>query len=255
MPDPAALLVLFLAGFAGATIQAATGFGFAIVAAPFFLAVLNSASAITVRVLVHLVQTAIMVPTLWRDAPPRLLRLLVIGGLVGCPLGLAVFHLLDVRALKLAVGAAILVAASLLVAREKGLLSRIVHAPRDGAPHAWPGLTTGAASGFLTSILVMPGPPLMLLMAAEQLPKAPTRALSLTFFGICYLFVAALHVATGATDRSVLVLAVMLAPGAWLGTLAGERLAVRFTEARFRVAVLALLALSGVGALASALLG
>lgn len=255
LPDLAPLLVLAAASLAGAAIQAATGFGFAIVAAPFFLGLLNSSSAITVLVLLHIVQTAIMVPGLWREAPRRLLVLLVAGGLVGCLIGLAVFRYLDVKALKLAIGAAIIVATALLVLRESGALSRLVHPPRDGRPHVWPGVTTGIASGLMTSILVMPGPPLMLLMAAEPHPKAETRALSLTFFGLCYVFVSSLHAATGLLDKGVLALVAVLAPAVWLGTVLGTRASVHFTEARFRVAVLALLVLSGIGALASALLG
>lgn len=255
LPDVTPLLVLAAATAAGAAIQAATGFGFAILAAPFFLVVLNSGHAIAVLVLLHLVQTAMMVPGLVREASSRLLALLTIGGLVGCPIGIAVFRHLDVAALKVTIGVAILVAAALLILREAGTLARAVPVHRQGRQELWPGLLTGAVSGLLTSILVMPGPPLMLLMAHERMPKAATRALSLTFFGLCYVFVSGLHAVSGTVDRGVLWLALALSPATWIGTRIGVRLATHLTEARFQAAILTLLVLSGIGALASGLAG
>lgn len=255
MLEPAAIAVLALATLAGAAIQAATGFGFAIIAAPFFLAVMNTSSAITLLVIVHLVQTVMLVPGLWRQAPRGYLLWLALGGLVGCPLGLAIFMALDVRGLKLAVGLAILMAAALLIARDLGLLQRLLGPRGEGSDRVWVPIGAGIGAGILTAVLVMPGPPLMVALMSARMSPAATRALSLTFFGGCYAAVIALQTTAGLVNAPILRLALMLAPATAIGTVLGARLSDKLSEGRFRAVVLALLALSGVGALVSALHG
>jgi uncharacterized membrane protein YfcA len=85
--DLSALLLLGLGAFGGAVVQSATGFGFAIVAAPMFLFAMNSHAALQVLVVVHLVQTAMMLRGVWALVSVRLLRTLVAGALIGSPLG------------------------------------------------------------------------------------------------------------------------------------------------------------------------
>src|SRR5690349_12451933 len=103
-----ALALLGLGALGGAVVQAATGFGFAIVAAPMFLVAMNSHAALQVLVVVHLVQTMMMLRGVWALVPMHMFKALVAGALVGSPLGLLVFMSLDVTALKLAVGVLIL---------------------------------------------------------------------------------------------------------------------------------------------------
>jgi uncharacterized membrane protein YfcA len=112
---------------------------------------------------------------------------------------------------------------------------------------------TGAISGGMTSLLVMPAPPLMLYLAGAPLPHAHARALAIAFFGLCYLFVTALNTFWAGMGEGVWLLALAMVPAVYLGTLAGRRIARHVTQGSYRVAVLALLVLSGVGAILSAL--
>ena len=260
--DIATLALLLLGAAGGAIVQAATGFGFAIVAAPLFLAAMNSHAALQVLVVIHLVQTVMMLPSVWVLVPTRLLKALVGGAVVGSPVGLLFFMSLDVRALKLMVGILILLFTALLIARETGWLSRVMPAgPGDpaagdamaNAPPPPLAYVTGAISGAMTSLLVMPGPPLMLYLAGAPLLHAHARALAITFFGLCYLFVTALNTFWAGMGEGVWWLALAMVPAVYLGTLAGQRIARHVTQGSFRVAVLALLVLSGAGAIISAL--
>ena len=255
-----ALLVLGAVG--GAVVQAATGFGFAIVAAPVFLAAMNSHAALQVLVVIHLVQTVMMLPSVWSLVPRQLFKALVVGAVVGSPIGLLFFMSLDVRALKLTVGVLILLFTALLIAREAGWFARVAPVDRRdpaagdeiaAAPPPAMAFVTGAISGAMTSLLVMPGPPLMLYLAGAPLPHARARALAISFFGLCYLFVTALNTFWAGMGDGVWWLALALVPAVYLGTLAGQRIARHVTQGSFRVAVLALLVLSGVGAIISAL--
>lgn len=259
--DATALALLALGAAGGAVVQAATGFGFAIIAAPVFLAVMNSHAALQVLVVIHLVQTAMMLRGVWPLVPVGLMRALIIGAAIGSPIGLVAFVSLDVRALKLAVGILILLFTGLLIAREVGWLARA--APAGGRdPGTASDITTtpppaayvtGAISGAMTSLLVMPGPPLMLYLAGAPLPHARARALAVSFFGLCYLLVTALNTFVAGMGEGVWWIALGLVLPVYLGTLAGQQIAGRVTQGVFRAAVLCLLVLSGVGAIFSAL--
>ncbi len=260
--DLATVALLLLGSVGGAVVQSATGFGFAIVAAPMFLAAMNSHAALQVLVVIHLVQTAMLLPGIWAMVPMRLFKALVVGAAVGSPIGLLFFMSLDVRALKLTVGILILLFTGLLIAREMGWLARVFPtgpgaATTDdemtSAPPSPLAYVTGAISGGMTSLLVMPGPPLMLYLAGAPLPHAHARALAIAFFGLCYLFVTALNTFWAGMGEGVWLLALAMVPAVYLGTLAGRRIARHVTQGSYRVAVLALLVLSGVGAILSAL--
>lgn len=254
--DAVTLGLLALGALGGAIVQATTGFGFAIVAAPIFLAVMNSHAALQILVVIHLVQTVMMLRGVWALVPIPLLKGLVAGAVVGSPIGLVAFMSLDVRALKLTVGILILLFTTLLIAREAGWLGRPAEPNRlQEAADAPPPLSylTGAVAGAMTALLVMPGPPLMLHLAHTPLPHASARALAIAFFGLCYLFVTGLNTFWAGMGEGVWWLALGLAPVVYLGTLVGQMIARRVTQSSFRAAVLVLLVLSGAGAIISAL--
>ena len=99
----------------------------------------------------------------------------------------------------------------------------------------------------------MPGPPLMLYLVAHPQPKAAARALSLSLFAVCYCAVAALNVLSGSVDLAMLVTTIVLSPAVIFGTWIGVRVSSHVSERAFRGAILALLILSGIGALWSGL--
>lgn len=250
--DWATLAILAIATFAGALVQAASGFGFAIVAAPVFLAATGATWSISLLVVLHVVQSAMLVPSVWREAPPAVLRRLLTGAALGCPVGLALFLWADVRMLKIAVGALILAVTALIVAREKGLVGRPATGGSGEDERAAPAMLTGVVSGAMTSLLVMPGPPLMVWLMGTSLGKAQSRALSLTFFAVCYVAVTLLNLGAGQLPLAMWGVIALLAPAVVAGTLAGARVVRHISEAAFRRVVLALLALSGLGAIWSA---
>lgn len=248
-----ALAVMGVATLLGALVQAATGFGFAIIAAPLFLLAMNTPGAIPILVALHVVQSAMLVPGLWRRASRWHLKRLVIGAVGGCPAGLWLFHGANVRALKLTVGCVILAVIGLLLMRELATRHRRQAAGTRGRGTAAT-LATGAISGALTALLVMPGPPLMIyFMGARQTADA-VRALSLSFFGLCYVAVTAANVATGGMPRAAWITTGLLAPAVIAGTVAGTALGPRLGDAGMQRAIFALLLLSGIGAIVSALL-
>jgi len=249
------LTILATAAAAGAALQAGTGFGFAILAAPVFLAVLQSTSAVPILVALHVVQCLIIVPRIWRTIPWPEFQRLAAGALFGCPVGLLLFRYLDVRQLKLGVGLVILGVTSLLIWRRARAAVEIA-VPRDPQPDgsaSWRRMATGALSGILTAVLVMPGPPLMVSLLRHPLPAASARALSIGFFAACYVAVLAVQGATGELDETARSIVAWLIVPVVLGTMAGL-LGVRWlTDRHFAPLMTVLLFAAGVGAIVSAL--
>lgn len=231
--------------------QAAVGFGFALIAAPIFLSAMQSGAAMQVLVAIHVVQSAMLVPGLWREAPKKLLNPMLVGSLAGFPLGLAIFLALDLDTLKLAVGLVMLVFTALVIARDRSWLSRFFAS--GGPPHPAAAASVGASAGALTSVLVMPGPPLILYVAARRLGKVESRALSLTFFAFCYVAVTLLHTVWTGMSVETWVIAGILSPAVVVATLLGNRLGHWLSEAWFRASVLIISFLSGLWAVWSSL--
>lgn len=250
--DAARFLTLAAVTLLGAALQSAFGFGFAILAAPIFLGVIDSRAAIQVLVILHVVLSVTVVPRVWASAPRPLLRWMAGGSLVGFPVGLALFLQSDVQTLKLLVGVAT-VAFSLLLARREWTLTAPVGATATASTAGSVAIgfrrvsaaAVGLVSGLLTAVLVMPGPIAMLYFRALALEKQASRAVSLTFFGFCYVMATGLHVVLAGVSGESWRLAALLAPLVLIGTLTGHALAHRLSEERFRGAVLALLIASG----------
>jgi uncharacterized membrane protein YfcA len=240
---------------AGAALQAATGFGFAILAAPVFLAVLQSTSAVPILVALHVVQCVVLVPRIWGGIPWPDFRRLATGALFGCPAGLLLFRMLDVRELKLGVGIVILLVTSLLAWRQLRSSRRLAR-PADaksGFGLSATRIVTGALSGALTAVLVMPGPPLMVNLLRNPVPAASARALSISFFAACYLAVLAVQVASGQLDQTAGSIVVWLVVPVLLGTFAGLHSSRWLSDRHFAPIVTVLLLAAGLGAIVSAL--
>ena len=112
---------------------------------------------------------------------------------------------------------------------------------------------TGAVAAAMTALLVMPGPPLMVYFMRERQAGEAVRALSLTFFAFCYVAVAMFHAVAVGYGRDGWSQIAWLCPAVIAGTLSGAAIAGQFSDAGLGLAILALLFLSGVGAIASAL--
>src|SRR5665213_3234564 len=74
--------------FAAALLQATNGFGFAVLAVPFFLLLAPAGEAIPLIIVISLATSLLVMPGLYRSIEPGLLRRLTIGSLIALPLGL-----------------------------------------------------------------------------------------------------------------------------------------------------------------------
>lgn len=233
-----------LAVFAGAVLQSATGFGFALVAAPVLFTVLGPQEAVSAGVLLGLLLNGLTLAT-ERRRPVVLgrdVRRLVLWSVPGLGVGALALRELPERPLSALVGLAVL--AGLAVRLRGGAV-----APR---PRAWHAPAAGAASGALATANSVSGPPLAFyLLARGATPAAMRDTLAAVFIAQSVLALPVLALSATFTLPAS-VWALLLA--AVVGQVAGRRAFAWLPGERHEQAVLAVLVLSALGALAAGVL-
>jgi uncharacterized membrane protein YfcA len=82
-----------------------TGFGFAVLAAPLFLLLVDPQQAIQLTIIISTALSFVALPGLWRAVTPWLLLRLALGTLAGLPFGLIAFRYADPVLVRALVGA------------------------------------------------------------------------------------------------------------------------------------------------------
>jgi uncharacterized protein len=179
------MLLAALGVAAGTALQAATGFGFSLLAAPLVFAAVEPAQAVG---LLTLLGTVVNVLTLAgeRRRPQPVLRecAAIVGAAIpGAILGVAILRALDPIALQFAVTAGVL--ATLATRR----LAAGRRTPFWGAPIA------GLFAGGLTTSTTTSGPPMLVYLLGRELPPERLRdTMPVCFIGLSIVGVAALAV-------------------------------------------------------------
>ncbi|MGH7097514.1 MAG: sulfite exporter TauE/SafE family protein [Stellaceae bacterium] len=239
---------LAAASFAAGLVQAASGFGFAVLAAPLFLIVLPPGTAIPLVIILTAALSLSVLPRVRGAVAPGLLARLTLGSLFGVPLGLFAFRHADPLLVRMLVGAAILVFAGVF-----GVVRR--RPARHSMIALWPGfdVIAGAVSGAATALIGMSGPPVVIYLLLAGAAPQMARATLLAFFSLCYVAtIAALAASTGIAAPTWIA-AALLIPFTVLGGVLGKRLGDRLRPGAFALLAIALLAGTGVYTLATTL--
>ena len=247
-------LILALVTFLAATIQSATGFGFALLSVATFLTVLNSAAAIQLIIIISLVISCVLWSSLRGQAPPSLLRCLVFGSVLGFPMGIFGYLHMDLSTLKLVIAVLVLVVAlqtAWQTLRYRHYAKPAGHSHSIG--RAMP-FVIGTASGAMGSCLAMPGPVVMLYLSRTALAKQQIRATILQLFFFSYLGALLLQITMVGVDRQTWQAAFVLGPIAALGAAVGHRLARRISQTLFQWIVLFILISTGLYMLVNVLI-
>jgi uncharacterized membrane protein YfcA len=232
-----------LALFAGAALQSATGFGFALVSAPILFALLGPHEAVTTGVLVALVLNAMTLAGERRRPQVRTRDAagLLLWSLPGLAVGAIALRELSERVLTGLVAVAVFAGLALRV-----LARRTAAAAR---PRAWHLPAAGLTGGALSTATSLNGPPLVFyLLARGASPVQMRDTLAAIFIVHAVLGLPALLLTgTFAVPDAVWPL---LAAGV-AGQLLGRRAFGRLRGEHYERAVLAVLAVAALGALAS----
>jgi uncharacterized membrane protein YfcA len=214
--------VLAAAGVAaGAALQSATGFGFALLAAPLVFAAVGPVEAVGALIVVGFVANSLTLAAEGRRPQPVLREAAVLLGwaIPGALAGVAILRALSPEALQVALSVAVI--ATLLLRRR----------PAARVTPAWAGPVSGAAAGLLTTSTGTAGPPLVTYLLGRGLDPVRFRdTITLCFLGLNPIGALAL-VVTGThgafPDATLLAL---LIPATVIGQVAGRPLFARLAE-------------------------
>lgn len=212
-------VVAAAAVMAGAALQSATGFGFALVCAPLLFAALGPQEAIGTLLVLGAEVNLLMIAG-ERRRPRPLVRdatVMVAASLPGALVGVALLRSLDEVTLQVGVTAGVLVA---LLVRLRAARASIEPGPRPG----WSAPVAGVTAGALSTSTNTSGPPVVLHLMGQAADPARVRdTLAVCFLGFSVVSAVAL-VVTGTSgavpDGAVLAVFVPLTA---LACVAGRR--------------------------------
>jgi len=189
-----ALLVATAAAVAaGAAMQSATGFGFALLAAPLAFAALDPQEAIGLLLLLGMEIGVLTLATEGRRPRPMARRCAVVlaWAVPAAVAGVAVLRALDAVTLQVAVSVGV---AATLIARRRA------PAVRSGTEPRWAAPATGLSAGALVTSTNTSGPPLLLYLVGRGDEPARVRdTLTVCQLGLSVIGAGAL-VATGTSE-------------------------------------------------------
>lgn len=232
--------------FAASLLQATNGFGFAVLAVPFFLLLAPPHEAVPTIVIISLAVSLFVMPGLYRSIDRALLRRLTIGSLVALPLGIVAFKHANPTVVG-AVAGAIVTGLALVLAwsRYRGISHGLTTGPRGD-------LAIGAVAGVATGLVGMAGPPVLIYLMLGGAPMRSVRATLIGFFALIYaatLTANAIFVGVPARDW---LIALSLLPFVWVGGRIGLRVGDRMGEAAAVALALIVLGATGLYTLAMA---
>jgi uncharacterized membrane protein YfcA len=243
------MLLAAAAAFAGAAVQSATGFGFALILGPALFAVLGPEEAVSALLVLGLLLNVLVLAdgrrahVDWRTLAPALA-----AALPGLAAGTVVLTALPKSALQAAVGVAVIVAA---------LVQMWGRPAREPRPSSFGGAcAVGLTSGVLTTSTSVSGPPLVLWFEAQGLRPAEMRtSLAVCFLALNLAGAVALLVAGGTGTLAGAGLLVPLLGLVLAGHVLGTHAFRRLNPERFRAAVLGLVLVAGLASLVAGLAG
>lgn len=214
-------------------VQTVAGFGFSLLAVPILSLLIDPAEAVVVSALLSFLNVMRVSHASRADTPWRTVGFLLVGSVLGLPLGVQVLLFASPEALRLLVG---LVAAVMAVAIGLGL--------------RWAGsgpssLLTGFVSGILATSTAINGPPIVLYLQATSLGPAAFRAAMSNLLVLNGIFSTTGFVVAGVLAWPQVEAAAFGVPSLFAGYWLGSWLLERLDPGRFRRFVLWLLAAVG----------
>jgi uncharacterized membrane protein YfcA len=212
--------------FAASMMQSITGIGFGVIAGPVLLVSIGGAEAIQVSIVLSLLIAVILAPSTIPRVNFSLLRPLLIGVLLGTPIGATAYATLSLDALKIV--AALVVAFMTLIA--SGLLTRHPIFEEDTRKRR---VAIGMVCGALNVTLAMPGPPVAAYATAIKSDKQIIRATTLVTFLFAYPVALSLQGVTTGFSSALFSVALPLAIPTVFGTITGMLVAPLFSQKVF----------------------
>ncbi|WP_114764211.1 sulfite exporter TauE/SafE family protein [Vibrio rhodolitus] len=240
-------LLLFGITFFAATLQAATGFGFGIIAVTAFLIIFQSTSAVQIVIIITFAMSIAHFFKIRSNVPMDLVKRLMMGCVIGYPLGSLLFYVADITMLKIAVAVLILV-----MTAQNGYER---YRARSAANQRFLPMnkrycaSVGTVSGAMASAMAMPGPVVVGYLTQCELEKNVIRAATITTSTVSYAVALVLQMYLFGVDEQTWEYSLMLLPATFAGLFFGEYISKFINPDLFKNITLVVLLISGVNIL------
>lgn len=226
---------IFVCFFAG-LITGITAFGFALVAVPLLILFLDPKVGVPIATLCSTLTGVYLFFELRKKMQLKKIIPLILGGILGLPLGVYILIVLDKDYLKISVGALITVFAVLLAL---GIRRKV-------KSEKFASVMVGLISGLLKGSTSLSGPPLVLFFVNQDQEKEIFRA-NLTGYFLIMGTLASIALAIGKlVSLSVLGYSAWFVVPTILGTWLGSKICFRVNPFLFRYLSLAVVIIAGI---------
>jgi uncharacterized membrane protein YfcA len=232
---PAASIVfLVVSAFVAGLARGFSGFGSALIFIPLASSIIGAKLASPLLLVIDFIAAAPLIPNGWRHAERRDVGTMLLGTLIGVPIGTWALTQMDPLAVRWMIVALIVPMLALLMS---GWRYR-------GTPTAAVTATVGAIAGFFNGVAQVGGPPIVLYWLRDTTAARIVRANIILFFAISSVFTTVSYLIGGVLTTSVVGLAVLTGPAFGVGLWLGSQMFGLASEESFRRACYALIALA-----------
>ena len=229
-----AALAICAIAFISATARGFSGFGSALIFMPLASSFAAPRLVAALLLVIDFVAAVPLLPDAWRKADRKATAVIVLGALIGVPIGTYFLSVLEPVTTRWIISC--FVAALLLL-----LLSGWRYRGKD---HAWLSVGIGGLSGFCSGLAQTGGPPIVGYWLGRPIASIVARANILLFFGASDFFSMVSYATTGLISRESLVLSLIVGPVYAIGVAFGASLFGRASEKMFRGICYALIAMA-----------
>jgi uncharacterized membrane protein YfcA len=242
MNEPGALALACGVVTFAATVQLATGFGFALVCVPLLVLFLDPHVAVLIALQIGILGALYQAVEGRRHMNRGVVTRLTAAAFVGLPVGGLVYARSSPRVLTIVVGVVTLVTVALLA---RGLTFKRTSPPLD--------IVAGLLTGVLTTSTGTSGPPIVTVLQARKVAPPEFRATTSVVFCVLDTAAIAAFAVAGRLTLPLFLATLGTLPGLGIGAWVGTKVRRLLSPAAFRIVVLALLSWSGLAAILSAL--
>ena len=229
-----AALAICAIAFISGTARGFSGFGSALIFMPLASSLATPRLVATLLLIVDFVGSLPLLPNAWCKADRKATGIIVVGALVGVPLGTWLLTRLNPVTTRWIISG--FVAALLLL-----LLSSWRYRGRD---HLVLSVAIGTLSGFCSGLAQTGGPPIVGYWLGRPIASGTARANIILFFGASDFFSVVSYAVSGLMNRDAILFSLIVGPVYAIGIRFGTLLFGRASESLFRRICYALIALA-----------
>jgi uncharacterized membrane protein YfcA len=230
----ASMFFLIGSAFVAGLARGFSGFGSALIFIPLASSIIGAKLASPLLLVIDFIAAAPLIPNGWRHADRRDVGTMLLGTLIGVPIGTWALTQMDALAVRWMIVALIVPMLALLMS---GWRYR-------GTPTAAVTAAVGAIAGFFNGVAQVGGPPIVLYWLRDTTAARIVRANIILFFAISSVFTITSYLIGGVLTTAVVGLAVLTGPAFGVGLWLGSQMFGLASEETFRRACYALIALA-----------